>query len=178
MALSLNGVTITGKTSLGPATLPGYRYFRLNITGSVGLYIRFQAVKIMVSSTAYPFAIGNMTSNTLPTPLVASASSIYDSPFEAWRAFANEAGGNDTYRWISASSAPQWLQVDLGSGNNIIPTSLQLCADSDAAASYVTDFQLLGSNIGSFTGEQATLYTSATLTGVNWTANTFTTFTF
>lgn len=176
MSINMNGISLRGTSMSTPVS--GYRYFRLNITSAAGAYIRFQAVKIMVSATAYPFAIGNMTSNTAPSPLVASASSIFDSPFEAWRAFANVSGGNDTFRWISGAAAPQWLQIDLGSGNNITPTSLQLCADSDAAASYVTNFTFLGSNAGTFTGEEVTLYTSATLTGANWTANTFTTFTF
>jgi len=183
MALSMNGVTVSGKTSMSKAPAPGYRYFRVNITAFVGTAIRFQAVKINVGITAYPWAIVGylgMTSNNTPSPLVASASSVLAPGFEAWRAFVIESGGSNLSRWISElpASPPQWIQLDLGSGNEIIPTSLQLCADDDIPASYVTNFTFLGSNTGTFSGEETILYTSGTLTSANWAAYSFTTFTF
>jgi len=187
MALSMNGVTVSGKASIGKVPSAGYRYFRVNVTGNYDpsyQAVRFQAIRIKVGATEYPWAVpgagAGMTSDTTPSPLVASASSVFAGGFEAYQAFVNVFGGNDSYRWISGNGGgvPQWIQIDLGSGNEISPTSLQLCADANWPDSYVTNFTFLASNTGAFTGEETILYTSATLVSGNWAASSFTTFTF
>ncbi len=166
----MNGLTISGKVSMGKQSAQSsYRFFRVNVTGISGTYVRFAAVSIRVGLTDYPTVIGSMTSNTTPSPLVASASSTYGAGYEPYKAFVL-AGSNASYRWISGGvSAPQWIQVDLGAGNEITPTSLRLCADDVGGSGYyVTNFTLLGSNTGAFSGEEATLYTSDTLDQGDW----------
>ena len=61
-----------------------------------------------------------MTSNTSPKPFVASASSIYNGRWDAWKAF-NGANIVTDDRWASANSGPpQWLKIDLGEPKKII----------------------------------------------------------
>ena len=177
MALSMKGVNISGKTSMGQIPAPGFRYFRVNITSYAGVAVRFQAVNIMVGGTVYPTT--PMDGPASPGSHVATQSSYY-SYYQAWYAFANLVGGNDSYRWIAQVSqpTPQWIQLDLGVGNEITPTALKLCPDSAGGTDYPTYFYFLGSNTGSFAGEETILYDSGALTGANWTANAFTTFTF
>ncbi len=164
---------------MGKESQPGYRFFRVNVTGNAGSYIRFSSITIKEGSTGYPFAIepGGMTSNTTPAPLVASASSTYGVGYEPFKAFVI-SGSNASYRWISGGDSPQWIQIDLGAGNEIAPTSLQLCSDDVGGTGYyVTNFTFLGSNTGAFSGEEVPLYTSATLGQGDWgnyTCNLFT----
>lgn len=153
-----------------------YRFFRVRINSYVGQAVRFQSVQLMVGGTPYP--TNTMTSNSAPAPLVATASSVF-STFEPYLAFFYPGGGSDTYRWIHAlgAAAPQWIQIDLGAGNEITPTSIRLCPDSAAATDYPTHFTVLASNTGTFTGEEVMLFDSGTLTSANWTANAVSSFT-
>ncbi len=57
----------------------------------------------------------NMTSNTAPTPFVASASAEYSGSYAAYEAFDGATG--ETARWLNAGSLPAWLKLDLGTGN-------------------------------------------------------------
>jgi alpha-L-fucosidase len=54
----------------------------------------------------------NMTSNTVPSPYVASASSEYPGGYEAYRSFNSVL---DTFWSSSAGTLPAWIQIDLGS---------------------------------------------------------------
>ena len=57
----------------------------------------------------------NMTSNTSPSPLVASASSEFNTTYQAWKAF-NSTNINENDCWTSASGMTQgFLQIDFGS---------------------------------------------------------------
>lgn len=57
----------------------------------------------------------NMTTNTAPTPYVASASSEYGGVYKAYRAFNGYASGEDV--WITQTGSSGWVQIDMGSGN-------------------------------------------------------------
>lgn len=155
----------------------GYRFFRVNVTGNSGSYIRFTSITIKEGATEYPFSINAMTSDTTPIPLVSSASSTFNYGYEPYHAFMYSYA-QASNRWISGGDSPQWIQIDLGAGNEISPTSLQLCSDDVGGTGYyVTNFTFLGSNTGTFSGEQVTLYTSATLGQGDWgnyTCNLFT----
>src|ERR1700728_441535 len=65
----------------------------------------------------------NMTSDTAPSPYVASASSIVNGSWPAFQAFDNEVSGNG---WGSAGSGPEWLQIDLGSAQAIGSYSIDI----------------------------------------------------
>jgi hypothetical protein len=160
-------------------TTPAYRFFRVRINSYTGDAVRFQAMQLLVGGTPWPLTNElPMTSNNTPAPLVASASSV-NSTFEPFNAFVNQNGGSDTYRWMHTlnAAAPQYLQLDLGIGNEIVPTYLKLCPDSTAATNYATSISLLASNTGVFGAEAVNLLDSGTLAQANWTANTMKTFT-
>ncbi|WP_107951040.1 SPRY domain-containing protein [Lysinibacillus parviboronicapiens] len=91
----------------------------------------------------------NMTSNTAPSPLVASASSVHSSgTFPAWKAFnGTDVGTLDT--WISANGALKgWIQIDYG--KKLVVNRLVLTSSNyvNYAASSPKDFDILYSNDG------------------------------
>jgi hypothetical protein len=169
-------------TSLAAAesvATPAYRFFRVRINSYAGNAVRFQAVELTVGGVAWPLTNElPMTSNSAPAPLVASASSVY-STFEPFNAFVVRNGGSDTYRWIHElnAAAPQYIQIDLGIGNEIVPTHLKLCPDSAGASDYPTSLTLLASNTGAFGAEAVVLLDSGTLAQPDWAANTLKSFT-
>jgi lysophospholipase L1-like esterase len=104
----------------------------------------------------------NMTSNTLPTPYVASASSEYDATYKAFNVF----DGSATTYWVSTTSLPAQLKLDLGSSGAQTVRSFAIKAGD---ASHVTqapkDFTFEGSN------DNSTWVTLRTLTGqIGWAA--------
>jgi hypothetical protein len=115
------------------STSTSYRYWRFNVTDSYATHgtdppneVAVGQVKLFVDTTQYPTV--NMTSNTAPSPLVASASSEDTPPAIAYQAF--DSGGRE---WSSQfeQEFPQWVQVDLGSGNEIAITSYKIKAGED-----------------------------------------------
>ena len=159
-----NVLTISGSTgwvanqmrSFSSASAVAYRFLRINVTannGSVGRSI-FE-LEYLVDSTAYPTS--NMTGASAPSPLVASASSD-DGSNAAWEAFDGAVSGPSRWSTSDGASFPIWLQIDLGDGNEIIPTGLKLY-NHNAAQQMPKTFTILGSNTGDFSGEQATLAT-------------------
>jgi hypothetical protein len=180
MALSMNSVTLKGM-SMGILPPTTFRFFRLNVQSWTGDACRVQALRAMVGSTQYPVDAGPfMTSNTTPSPLVASASSELSGSFQAWNAFASASGSGSLLRWISSGSdLTPWLQFDMGAGNEISPTAVQICPDGDSGSiRYIQNFTFSGSNTGAFSGEETLFYTSASLNSSFWTASTPVTFTF
>lgn len=104
-----------------------------------------------------------MTSNTLPSPLVASASSVHlgGGPtypqFDAWNAF----DGSAATRWHSTVGGSHWIQIDLGAGNEIRPTSLAMTITSGSGDRRPSSLTVKGSNTGAFSGEDETLYSAS-----------------
>lgn len=157
-----------------------YRYLRFVVLANgSGSYAEIPELRYLVGATAYPTV--NMTNNTSPSPLVASASSYYTGVGDAanaWSAFDNNVTrGSPSYGWTSSGGAAgEWLQIDFGSGNTIAPTGLRITPWSDGAQAsrHPTSFRVDGSNTGSFTGEQATIYTGSTTWPGTSAAQTFT----
>lgn len=147
-----------------------YRYLRLYMTASGGSTYELTEVEWMVGATAYPTS--DMTSNTAPSPLVASASSDAGAPYLPYVAFNGTVAARG---WISAVGGTQWLKVDLGSGNGITPTGIKISPYATGGYnSYPTAFEAQGSNNDS---SWTTLYTASGLT-TGWTHYTLRTFTF
>lgn len=112
----------------------------------------------------------NMTSNTAPSPYVASASSTYDATFNnASKAFNGTVGLNGY--WLSAGSATGWLQIDLATARTVVSFAVQVNTIPEPNRA-PKDFTLKGSNDGSaFT-------TVATVTNqTSWTSGQTRTFT-
>jgi len=87
----------------------------------------------------------NMTSNTSPVPYVASASSIWSTSFEPWKAFnGTNKDGSDS--WVTATGVHSgWIQIDLGKPYAINNIAISARADSTAPTTAPKDFTILGS---------------------------------
>ncbi|MFQ5954019.1 MAG: hypothetical protein ACE5JZ_03035 [Kiloniellales bacterium] len=133
-----------------------YRYLRLDITASQsGTEHAVGELKIFEGATDHPTSA--MTSNTAPSPLVASAKSE-DGTRQAYQAFDDDIGTDK--HWGSAPEAQSWVQINLGAGNGIAPTSYKITAGNSAKEQHAPkDWSLKGSNTGSFSGEEDTLHT-------------------
>jgi hypothetical protein len=96
-----------------------------------------------------------MTGNSAPSPLVASADSETGG-YEAYKAFDGNAGTRFT---SGAGAHPHYLSLDLGSGNGILPNRVRFGVFTQSLDRTPKDFTILGSNTGSFAGEETTLLT-------------------
>lgn len=142
-----------------------YRYLRLLQTAAQGSgYLELQRLDYYDSDGAY--IVADMTSNTLPSPLVASASEAAFGT-AAWMVFSRTIAD----RWHSdAPSTAEWIKIDLGSGNSARPAAVGLCWNNSTTR-FMPSFKVQGSNTGSFAGEEEDIYTSPTLTSSTWQAN-------
>lgn len=67
------------------------------------------------ANTGTSYITEAMTSNTAPSPQVASADSEFDGTRQAWRVFDQ----TDTERWLSDSGLPHWVKIYLGSAKKV-----------------------------------------------------------
>lgn len=84
----------------------------------------------------------NMTSDSAPSPYVASASSYVDANAAPYKAF----DGSADWGWVGTGQGTDWLQLDFGSGNTPTIVQYKITASGNAAPKNWT-FQ--GSNNGS-----------------------------
>ena len=161
------------------------RYLRMKITnwvfnGGANVSdlgdVRVQELQFFDGATQYPAV--PMTTNTAPSPLVASSSGALTGfgDLDPWNAFNHSTAGN---QWMGDGTISKYLQIDLGSGNSMAPTSVKVAPDNGVNVGggyYITGFQILGSNTGSFTGEEVNYLTVTGLVQADWTANTLKTF--
>lgn len=91
----------------------------------------------------------NMTSNTTPSPYVASASSSYNSNYYPWRAFD---GTTSSYCWVTAAGQTTgWIALDLGTGNEKYIVQYGITSRNEASsgsAASPRDWTFEGSNDG------------------------------
>jgi hypothetical protein len=139
----------------------------LNLTGT-GRYIRMNGT---ARSTAYGYSLwefqvfgslataGGCGSANAALNRPATASSAEN----AGTAASAAVDGNTGTRWSSAFSDPQWLQVDLGSSQQICQVVLNW------EAAYATAFQIQVSDTG--TGGWTNIYSTTTGTGGTQTLN-------
>ncbi|MEC0210256.1 discoidin domain-containing protein [Paenibacillus ehimensis] len=79
----------------------------LNVKGDIKNFTISANVSKVYSENIIP----KMTSNTSPSPYVASASSIHGANYDAWRAFN---GGDGTTYWTPGNSIKSgWIKIDL-----------------------------------------------------------------
>ena len=150
---------------------PAYRYWRFNVSrvrengaDGTGGIIRVSELSLYTAAgVKWPQA--DLTSNVLPSPYVASASSVLNATNEPFNAF-NGTPFSTAGTWHSGASAvPGWIQIDLGSS---VALSYIDCAPANLvsllAGYFLLDFTLQGSNTGAFAGEQQTVLLMAGLT--------------
>lgn len=144
-----------------------YRYFKLDITAvdGSGTYTGAGEFALIADGVEYPTSA--MTSNSAPSPLVASATGDTGQP--PWKAFDGLTTSSNYWQYNSVSF-PIYLKIDLGSGNGIAPQQLILAApETPDRTPY--DFTLQGSN------DDSAWTTLETYTGVtSWTARESRTF--
>ena len=174
----------------GPSAPPGagYRYWRLAVTKWK------YAGSIKTSTASGGFAVGefslhtaapaqyptaSMTSNSAPSPLVASASSELDSTSRAYLAFDGKLGitGDDTDTWYPSGSdpGPYWLQIDLGAPIEAVScriTPPYFVNDSGPGSFALRSFSVLASTTGSFSGEEVEMLSVVDLASSGWDAET------
>jgi beta-glucosidase len=139
----------------------------LNVTGT-GRYVRMYGTQ---RTTGYGYSLwefqvygtpgggtGSCGTTNAALNRPASASSVENAGTPASAA----VDGNTGTRWSSAFSDPQWIQVDLGSSQNICQVSLQW------ETAYATAFQIQVSSDGS---AWTPIYSTATGTGGTQTLN-------
>jgi hypothetical protein len=115
-----------GKDANVAASTTTYRYLKLDVTdnGASSTYVSLAEMQYYVGATLYPTQ--TMTSNTLPSPLVASASEDTGTGAElAFKAFDDDI---NTHWQTANGTVTGWLKIDLGSGNGIAPDSFRLGA--------------------------------------------------
>ena len=131
----------------GRSQITAYRYFRLTIdkiktTGTTG-----QPIYAWDLFDGTSWVATNMTSNTAPSPLVASC---IDGSANAWRlhdgslATFHQVAGN----YVSQVKSPSdWHKIDLGSGNEITPTKIRVAwYNTGGIDTTGEDFKLEASN--------------------------------
>ena len=92
-----------------------------------------------------PFSPTNMTSDTAPSPFVASESSAVDVNHGAWGAFTS----NINNHW-GASASTGWMQIDLGAGNSQLLGVYRVVSSNDSTPTRQPNaWTMQGSNDGS-----------------------------
>jgi hypothetical protein len=137
------------------ANTTSFFYFRLKIiSGNDATYLDISSLKIEIDDTT-----GEENTPTLPADLsggqIYSQSSSWDNSCIGSKAFDD----NTTTLWhtAGASSPPHWVQVQFGSATRItLMTWKPRVSDTNYNPK---DFNIKGSNTGSFSGEETTIAT-------------------
>lgn len=136
-----------------------YRFLRFTITQtSTNDYAGMYELDYSADGGSTWLPSSTMTSNSAPSPLVASASQEFSAPtYSAFVAFDN----NNSTRWTSSGTGmPQHITIDFGSGNGISPNRIRWRTfNAGSPNASVIAGNVKGSNTGSFAGEEVTLLT-------------------
>lgn len=133
-----------------------YRYLLFDVTANNGsAYLNVCELQWFAGATDYPTQ--TMTDYTVPSPLVVTYSADNSSD-RAWKLYNNTLG---TSGWQSGAGVTTgWVKLDLGSGNEIAPTSCTVTSTTIGDATRgAKNFTLEASNTGSFSGEEVILAT-------------------
>jgi hypothetical protein len=87
-----------------------------------------------------------MTSNTAPSPMVASASSIRSTDYDAWKAFNHSVTGvsND---WMAVQNTTTgWLKIDFGSATAVDGYTVSVCTTGGYGTACPKNWTFQGSN--------------------------------
>jgi len=98
---------------------------------------------LLLGASSTPVSPNNMTSDSAPTPYVASALSVYPGGYEAYRAFDSSP---NTFWNSGTGMLPEWIKIDLGISQTVSRYSVQ--ARSVIAYHQWTEWTLSGSDNG------------------------------
>ena len=122
-----------------------YRYLKCDVTDVESTaYLGIGEMEYYVGTTLYPTQ--TMTSNTAPSPLVASANSENSAAASAWAAFDDTDSTSGGSNWLTVNGVVTgYLKIDLGDGNGIAPTRIGITAPGTQNRA-PWDFTIQGSN--------------------------------
>ncbi len=108
---------------------PPFRFFQLNITlgNNCSPFNRSRLYEFTIRTSSGASAttvVPDMTSNTTPSPNVASASSERNANTQAWECFDRDL--TQFWRADDADAVPTFIKIDLGIGNEIIVVEYSL----------------------------------------------------
>lgn len=142
-------------TSVTITPIPALRYYRLTLIGGIShTYIRNFRVYTGANQTG--MLPPNMTSDTVPSPYVASSSGNY-SGYDAFKAFDSSTTSSGWWNLSQVPYGTAWLQIDVGSSVTIEGAGI---AFNPTYQNY-TSLKISGSNTGSFSGEEIDIFTTA-----------------
>lgn len=133
----------------------GEREFKHPIPNGFKDYGNYPISKMLLQSNNKTYSLVDMTtwyetkmtSNTLPTPLVASASGEYDNNYKAYKAFNGTNGGSSDCWVTSRGSIDGYLQIDFY--NPICHNMIKLTSRNDSNTNVSPkDFTIVASNDG------------------------------
>ena len=152
----------TGSATFDTLEIPAGRYYRIKFINATA-YNMIDRLQLYTGSsqtgTLHPTT--PMTSNTAPSPYVASSDHQTSASYAAYEAFDNVAGGVGSSWWnLSSPSYPDsWVQIDVGS--NIQIASFRLNPPNNASYISGDGWLIYSSDTGAFAGEEilrATIY--------------------
>ncbi|MDA8978413.1 hypothetical protein N9F67_00920 [bacterium] len=94
------------------------------------------------TGTSYP---PNMTSNTLPSPYVASGNYIYSTTYDYWKAFDNSPNSSGWWT-IGSNTTGKYIDIDFGSARDIKSVYMRF----NSSYYVVTNLSVLGSDSSNF----------------------------
>lgn len=140
--------------SLGVMQFPAFRYYRIdNVIGIIGTDTNGGVGEWRV------FSGSNQTGTDL-APSAITSSYYYSATYIHTRA---RDGNNSTMWWTLGSSLPQWIQYDMGS--SVVVKSHRLISYANGTSYGFTGARIIASDTGSFSGEEAVLYSNVNLGG-------------
>ena len=141
--LNFSDANNLGLDANGTVSTTDYRYLKLDVTGLSGstTYVSLGELEYFEGTTLYPTQ--TMTSNTLPSPLVASASE--DTGTGSGLAYLAFDDNINTHWQTANGTVTGWLKIDLGSGNGIAPDRIVL-GTAETPDRTPSTFTIQGSN--------------------------------
>lgn len=142
-------------TSVTITPIPALRYYRLTLIGGISHnYIRNFRVYTGANQTG--MLPTDMTSDTEPSPYVASSSGSYSTGYAAFKAFDSSTTSSGWWNLSQVPYGTAWLQIDVGSSVAIEGAGI---AFNPTYQNY-TSLKISGSNTGSFSGEEIDIFTT------------------
>ena len=144
-------------------SFPSLRYMRIagsNATSHTFVTDITLYTGIGQTGTVYPDTIGNMTSDTAPSPLVATSSGHYNSTsYYTWKAFDTSLYSGWWNLGQYSTYGDWYIQLDLGSSFSAViqSASVRVNTSYSGGTGITQTYTLLGSSTGSFSGEEITL---------------------
>jgi len=160
----------------GGGSLGGpYRYLRAEFDDSVS------STLLIFREVAYYDGVGGrfpdtMTSDSAPSPFVASASS-FSYVYTAFRPFLAFDRTDSFFATSDGADANSWLQVDLGS-EVFYPDGGRVEVRPSGVDTAPSSVRIVASNTGAFAGEEVELMNAPGLLAGDWTLDTASVFSF